>query len=216
MKNLDLIQEAIKAIATENSENAIKALEQFVRLNTPKIKGDKVNIWNWIDPKEFRGYCQGVYYDVTCGVAVATDTHVLLVSKPDAELDGKNRLIGKDGKEIVCSYPDYNRVFRKEQREIDVNVDKVVELLNQERVDKKLGKEYYAFNVSDSHNFYLTPKICKLLITMPREGKFYVSNSDNWRDLPLQYESNDGNYRALFMPIMVKDEHIGMDAILKA
>lgn len=219
MKNLDLIQEAISAIASENNETAMVRLKQFITLNTPKVKGGKVKIYDWCNPKEsFRKYIMGVYHDQTEKAAIATDTHVLLVSKPDfIEGEDKKVVIGKKGDEIECIYPNWRRVFIKDEDcvELKIDRDKVIELLNRERVDKKLGKRYFAFNVSlDSDKpLYIMTSSCKLLITLP-EGKFYVHhNPERYSSCPLQYESNGGEYRALIMPVQVKQEFIGQDAI---
>lgn len=217
MKNLDLIQEAISAIASENNETAMARLKQFITLNTPKVKGGKVKIYDWCDPKGYKSALQGVYHDQANKVAVSTNMSVLLVSKPDfIEGEDKSVVIGKKGDEIECIYPDYNRVFRKEEdcAELDIDRDKVAELLTKERADKKLGTTYFAFNVSADPDkpFYIATKYCKLLITLP-EGKFTVRNNEYWNAQPLQYESNDGEYRALIMPMAIKKEFVGQDAI---
>lgn len=84
MTNLDLIAEAINFINTNDSEKAIARLNQFVALNTPKVKSTgKLKIYDWCCKEEWRPNIMGVYHDAENKVAVATDTHVLLVSKPD-------------------------------------------------------------------------------------------------------------------------------------
>lgn len=214
MKNFDLIAEAIKLVATGDNDTAIARLEQFARLNTPKVgKGNKVNIWDWIGDK----YCpyanlKGVYYDTECGVTVATDTYVMVVSKPDAEFDGQQRIMDKKGDVIKGKYPLYNRVIPKTDGRIvlDVDYDKIADMLTKERSEKKLyGREYMAFNVGNKeYPFYIKPKYCKLLLTLPMDGKFYYSD-DTYS--PLLYVSED--YTALFMPVSVMPDYVGQDMI---
>lgn len=218
MKNLDLIQDAIKAVENNENETAKARLYQFLKLNTPKVKGGgKVNLYDWCEPKNIRVDLTGVYYDVENGVAAATDSHVLIVSKKDAEHEGENRLIDKKGNEIeICRYVDYNRPFGKTDtlEPFEINRDKISELLTKQRVDKKISIEYYAFNIGDSEKpMYMSPRSCKLLLTLP-EGRFYVRKAqDGYMEHPLQYESEDGDYRALLMPVKVKKESIGQDSI---
>lgn len=219
MKNLDLIQDAIKAVENNENETAKARLYQFLKLNTPKVKsGGKVNMYDWCNPKEpFRDAFKGVYYDVENGVAVATDSHVLIISKKDAEHEGENRLIDKKGNEIeIQRYVDYNRPFGNPDvlEPFEINRDKMSELLTKQRIDKKLRRLYYAFNIGDGEKpMYMSPRSCKLLLTLP-EGKFYVRKAqDGYMVHPLQFESKDGDYRALFMPVAVKKEFVGQDYI---
>lgn len=224
MKNLDLLQEAIAMIENGNSETASARLKQFIALNTPRVKSaGKLKIYDWADVKgkQYRRNIQGVYHDPENGVAVATNLNIMLVSKPDYIAENADKVILKNGDEIefapdtLQKYPKWRRVFYENRREFEVNREKIAEMLTQERADKKLGKKYFAFNVGTPEDTkYLSSANCKLLLTLPEDGKFYVMEAENSRDYALQYESTDGNYKALLMPVQVKPEYIGQDAVI--
>lgn len=64
MTNFDLIAEAINFINTNDSEKAIARLNQFVALNTPKVKSTgKLKIYDWCCKKEWYPNIMGVYHD---------------------------------------------------------------------------------------------------------------------------------------------------------
>lgn len=70
------------------------------------------------------------------------------------------------------------------------------------KIDKKV--EYKALNVGTKEKpMYMSPSVCKTLLTLP-EGKFYEGIS--YSSLPLTFESFDGNYKALLMPLWCPDE----------
>lgn len=224
MKNLDLLQEAIKMIENGNSETATARLKQFITLNTPRVKSaGKLKIYDWADVKgkQFRRNIQGVFHDSEAEAAVATDLHAILVSKPDYVAENAGEVILKNGDKIEFDpgfqkFPAWRRVFYENRREFKVDREKVARMLTQERADKKLGKIYFAFNVGTSTDpKYLCSANCKLLLTLPEDGKFYVSAGENSEVLALQYESEDGNYKALLMHMHVKPEFIGQDAIIE-
>lgn len=213
MTNFDLIAEAIEMMNAGNNESAIARLKQFTALNTPKVKGGgKVKVYDWIDPKEPYAYCNGVYHDADNGVAVATDTHVLLVSKPDYNANLAGKCIDKKGDAIKARYPDYMCVIPKNGlTEREVNLTRIAELLSEYRAEKKINKtiDYLAFNIGDKDNpFYVSPKFCKLLITLPA-GKFYFSEPLR----PLLYKSDNGDYTAIVMPIRIDEKCIGMEKV---
>lgn len=220
MTNFDLIAEAIEMMNAGNNEQAIARLKQFTALNTPKVKGGgKVKIYDWVH-KDDRTYpnMNGVHHDSEEKVAVATDMKVLLVSKADFAEEHAGKTVDKKGDYVKGNFPQWKRVFWKDLAPYKVNRDKIAEMLTKMRCERKIDKTavYLAFNIgAEGENpFYLTPEICKLLITLP-DGTFYICNTTtgNPYELPLHYESADGNYKALMMPIRVDKEKIGIDMI---
>ena len=209
MTNLDLISEAIKMIEridTEdvNKELAINRMKQFVLLNTPTQKGGKVKIYDWVSKENYRPNLMGVYHDAENKVAVATDTHALIVSKSDYVECEESHIVAKNGDEIRGRYADYKRVMPDTDECLlyDVDRDKIKRILTEYRAERKLDKsvEYLAINVGATDKpLYLTPDNCKLLLQLP-EGDFYVFAGDDYVSRPLSYESADDNYKAVFMP----------------
>lgn len=213
MKNLDLISEAIKMIeriGTEdvNKELAINRMKQFVLLNTPQPKGGKVKIYDWVYKDDnLRPQMSGVYHDCEGKVAVATDTHALIVSKSDYVECEESHIVAKNGDEIQGKYPNYKCVMPDTDECLlyDVDRDKIKRILTEYRAERKLNKsvEYYAINIgSPDKPFYLTPENCKLLLQLP-DGDFFIQANSQYGDYnarPLSYESADENYKAVFMP----------------
>lgn len=208
MKNLDLISEAIKMIEridTEdvNKELAVNRMKQFVLLNTPQQKGGKVKIYDWVDKEKYRPNLMGVFHDAENKVAVATDTHALIVSKRDYVECEESHIVDKNGDEIQGRYPDYKRVMPDTDEYLlyDVDRDKIKRILTEYRAERKLDKsiEYLAINIGSTDKpLYLAPENCKLLLQLP-DGDFFVSAND-YNSRAIAYESEDGNYRAIFMP----------------
>ena len=209
MKNLDLISEAIKMIEridTEdvNKELAINRMKQFVLLNTPQPKGGKVKIYDWTGKEQYRPNLMGVYHDAENKVAVATDTHVLIVSKSDYVECEESHIVAKNGDEIRGKYANYKSVMPDTDECLlyDVDRDKIKRILTEYRAERKLDKsvEYLAINIgSPDKPFYLTPGNCKLLLQLP-DGDFFV-NANDYNSRAIAYESEDGNYKAVFMPL---------------
>ena len=211
MTNLDLISEAIgyiERIDTENylKELAINRMKQFVLLNTPQTKGGKVKIYDWVGKENYRPNLMGVYHDAEDKVAVATDTHAIIVSKSDYVECEESHIVAKNGDEIRGRYADYKRVMPDTDECLlyDVDRDKIKRILTEYKAERKLDKsvEYLAINVGATDKpLYLTPDNCKLLLQLP-DGDFYVfAGDDYYQSRPLSYESADENYKAVFMPM---------------
>lgn len=220
MKNFEFIKEAINFINNGEYDLAVTRLKAFTEVNTQQVKGGKLNIWNWVSKDKLRQNLQGVFYDVEKKVAVATDTHVLIVSDPDyiEPADGVSKTIRKNGEIVEERFPNYERVFPKLDFEIEVNVKNVSDMLTKVRSERKLDKnvECLALNVSSTPAcpVYLAPKYCMLLLTLP-EGKFYYKEASDVRFAPILYVSNNGFYRALFMPTIVDEDKIGQPIIMR-
>lgn len=218
MTNFELIAEAIELMNAGNIEAATTRLKQFTVLNTPKVKnGGKVNIWKWISDDQYRPQYCGVYYDTERKVAVATDTHVLLVSKPDYIEREKSEIISKNGDVIKGRYPEYWRVIPRQERltERAVNRDRLAELLTEVRADKKINKnvDYIALNMCDADSpFYVPLEYVRMLLTLPA-GRFYFPNVGEFA--PMLYKSDDGNYTAIAMPMHVNPDYIGQEKIAR-
>jgi hypothetical protein len=222
MTNLDLIQDAIRFLSDNNSESAISTLKQFVRANTTVPRNGKLNIFNWCSTEKWRPIFTGVFHDMDNKVAVATDQRVMLVVKSlyqepseDALISdgGKNRrgyIVNKKGEYIEGLYPNYSRCFPEKTEEVEIDFDRLRELLREIKADEKaLGKECFGVNVSTTPEkpIFLRPKYAKLLLTLP-VGKFSVGR---WG--VLCYKSNDGDVKALLMGVVVSDEHINQAVV---
>lgn len=221
MTNLDLISEAIGYIERIDTESCLKELaisrmKQFALLNTPKPKGGKVKIYDWAGKDNYCPVNMGVYHDPENKVAVATDTRALIVSKPDYVECEEPHTVAKNGDEIRGPFPQYKRVMPDTDNCLlfDVDTDKVARLLTQYRAEHKLDKsvEYKAINVGTKERpLYMALNNCKLLLQLP-EGDFFVFADEDYMSRPVAYESEDGNYKAVFMP-MYLSEHNGEDVI---
>lgn len=209
MKNLDLISEAIKMIERIDTENvnkelAINRMKQFVLLNTPAPKGGKVKIYDWVAKDNLRPQMCGVLHDAENKVAVATDTHALIVSKRDYIECEESHIVDKNGDDIRGKYPNYNSIMpdTDECLLFDVDRDKIQRILTEYRAERKLDKsvEYLAINIGSTEKpFYLAPSNCKLLLQLP-DGDFFIQGED-YISRPVAYESEDGDYKAIFMPL---------------
>lgn len=209
MKNLDLISEAIKMIERINTEDvnkelAVNRMKQFVLLNTPQSKGGKVKIYDWVAKDNLRPQMCGVFHDAENKVAVASNTRALIVSKRDYVECEESHIVAKNGDEIKVRYADYKRVIPDidECLLYDVDREKVKRILTEYRAERKLDKsvEYHAINIgSPDKPLYLTPDNCKLLLQLP-DGDFFVKGED-YACRPIAYESEDGDYKAIFMPL---------------
>lgn len=214
--DFNLIIEAISLIKQEASEKAIARLEQFMILNSPKPKGTKVNIWDWvINPKDPQKQYTGVLYDTECGVAVATNLNVLLISHPDAIHEGPVRLIDKKGDELHYRPFMYKRVIPNKNYMIrkPVDVNKLAETLRMVNA-KKRAKTAHCKAIKIADGFFISPKQAKLLLTLP-EGDFYFApDPDGSQSRPAFYESKNGEYTALFMPNRVEESLLGEEVIM--
>ena len=208
MTNLDLISEAIKMIEridTEdvNKELAINRMKQFVLLNTPTQKGGKVKIYDWVGKENYRPNLMGVYHDAENKVAVASDTHALITSKSDYVECEESHIVAKNGDEVHGKFPNYKGIMPDTDECLlyDVDRDKIKRILTEYRAERKLDKsvEYLAINIgSPDKPYYLSPDNCKLLLQLP-DGDFFV-NANDYNSRMIAYESEDGNYKAVFMP----------------
>ena len=84
----------------------------------------------------------------------------------------------------------------------DVDRDKIKRILTEYRAERKLDKsvEYLAINIGSTEKpFYLAPSNCKLLLQLP-DGDFFIQVED-YISRPIAYESEDGDYKAIFMPL---------------
>lgn len=209
MKNLDLISEAIKMIECINTEDvnkelAVNRMKQFVLLNTPQPKGGKVKIYDWVYKENLRPIMTGVFHDAENKVAVASNLHAVIVSKRDYVECKESHIVAKNGDEIKGRYVDYKFVMPDTDEYLlyDVDRDKIKRILTEYRAERKLDKsvEYLAINVGATDKpLYLAPGNCKLLLQLP-DGDFFVASGD-YAYRPMAYESEDGDYKAIFMPL---------------
>jgi hypothetical protein len=229
MTNFDLIKDAISAIKNDlGGQYAIELLETFVRANTMPKKSGKLNIWNWVSKDKWRDNLWGVFHDTDKQVAVATDTHVLVVSAADyrepdenAIMCNNNKVCGcqhlgyticKDGRYLTKPFPAYEHVIPEQGlTRIHVDRERVRELVRQDDAARKAGtRRTLAIRITtEASKAFISPQYCKLLLTLP-EGQFWVRGGDTLT----KFVSDDGQTIALFMHICQSDEQIYQDVIL--
>lgn len=82
------------------------------RQSVPKVKAKalgKLNLYNYTDHDEFRPALNGVFHDD--GFAVATDSHFLVAIKEGYDKKNNGKVIHKDGKEIMGTYPKWRMII---------------------------------------------------------------------------------------------------------
>lgn len=152
MKNLDLITDAIKAMSEGNNDVAESRLKQFIALNTPRVNGGKFKIYDWCDykKKEYRPSMYGIFHDPD-GIAVATNTKVLVVSRPDFNPEKSGEVIDIKGdivdsgrnKEGIAIFPAWRRVIAtKLERRIAVDTKRLADLMKRCGVMMLLNGKY--------------------------------------------------------------------------
>jgi hypothetical protein len=226
MNNLELITKAVEYINANESDKAIESLKSFIRSNT-RVTKCKLNLYDWCNFREAREYCQGVFYDCENKLAVATDTHVLIQSAsrfiPPCDYalmskDGKGYMVNKHGEFVRLSqYARYEALLCEPREQIAVVIDynKLAGKLKEVSAETKTtGRNALGINVTFNKQFkcYLPIKSCKLLLTLPKEGKYYIYQLCGTNTLRYVYEDD---IKAIIAPLNVSDDEISSDVLYK-
>lgn len=140
-KSIELIAELMSS--NEVPMFAKEKLSQIMRIETMAVKVSgfkmtdvllqptKANQWN---PPYL-----GVYYDAR-GYEVATEGHILIWKKADVPSNLAGKVIGQDGVEIVCRYPNWQAVIPTPEKSelVTLNFDKIAEFASDWKANKKV------------------------------------------------------------------------------
>ena len=127
VKNLEIIECVIEQLDKKEPEMVKSMLIQFLKSNLRVPKAKKINMFDYVATGEeaaVRPVVSGVFMDKKNKVAVATDGHVIIVSKSEYKPTNiKSGIVGKDGKAIDthnCKYVDYEIPFQFEEEEAPI------------------------------------------------------------------------------------------------
>lgn len=209
MKNLDLIQKALSYANAQNYKAVVDVLNKFMLLNTPRQRNRRFYIYNWVAKDSVRLGLTGVYHDADNHVAVATDTHVLVVSKDNYIEEWAGQIIDKNGSPVEhANFPNYKRVIPNitDASEVEVNLETIKNRLRvvkaQFRLKANKRNLRAAINIlSREKRFYIEAKYVQLLLTLP-SGKFFLTEH---RSGPIMFCSDDGKMTALFMSMAISE-----------
>lgn len=104
VKNIDIIEVAIEQLDKQNPVIIKELLVQFLKGNLRVPKAKKINLFDYVatgDEAVQRPFLAGVFMDKEDKVAVASDGHVIIISKSDYKpTKAKFGIIDKKGKSI--------------------------------------------------------------------------------------------------------------------
>lgn len=220
MKETQKIYDVLKILEemdrNSQTERAKQHLRAFLIANDTVKKSDKVNIWKFVDKGKFsRPVMTGVCYIPSMKLAVASDSHVLLISKPDyVERETNNGvrinsasepcgIYRKDGTGVTKEdqpgdYPAFLMVIPKEETQKPSTMndrDAVVLAIKEAKIAIRMKTARRAI-IQVAEGIWMRLESAELMLTMP-EWKFACD-----KDMPgkraITYR--DENYTALFMP----------------
>lgn len=225
MKETQKIYDVLKILdemdQNSQTERAKQHLRAFLIANDTVKKSDKVNIWKFVGKEKIRPVMTGVCYIPSMKLAVASDSHVLLISKPDyveretnngVRINGASEPCGiyrKDGTGVTkedqpSDYPAFLAVIPKEETQKPATMndrDAVAQAIKEAKIAIKAKTAVRAM-IQVAEGIWMRPESAELMLTMP-EWKFTCD-----KDMPgkraITYR--DDNYTALFMPVMPPDK----------
>lgn len=134
MKNLDLLQEAIKLSECTEVENLIK---RFILSNEMQTNSKFDLHTCCCSPKDYYSNMKGIYHEK--GYKYATNSHLLVkvMESYSEQLEGK--IIDKKGTEIAGTFPNCNSVIPKDENLQFVAIDfkKILKVEKAYNLDKK-------------------------------------------------------------------------------
>ena len=223
MTNLSKLQEAYNLLGIIEDDKSVspkvkeikRYIHEFMVDNEPTPKGNTFNIWDFVANDELCPEMNGVFHDKESGMAVATDSHILVTdmasydeSKTDPE--GRRIAIDKYGKPIEGVFPKWQNVLppketaleRGYQRyHVDVkDVDAYIKKCNAYmKINGFTGR--YAkrpvFNIPNTNILFMASYLRKFLIASG--GDIFVL--DNKPNRPAIYWSEERN--VLLMPMLI-------------
>ena len=134
VKNLEIIECAIEQLDKKEPEMIKNMLIQFLKenLQVPKAKKN-LSVFDFVatdeEELERRPVMGGVFMDKKNKVAVASDGHVMMVSKSEyKENKFKSGVITKDGKNLPWKYVNYEPILAqyKEKKPIELYDEKTI------------------------------------------------------------------------------------------
>lgn len=210
MKEIEKVKEAIFIANYNGYQDIEKLLTEFMIANTPSVGKGKVDIWKFVYSYNYQPVLRGVFYNVDRKEAVATDTHVLLVSKPDyKEVDvnrevecaiGNGAIYNKKGEAITGYYPNYLAVIPRDMPALKMtDRDAVIAAVNEYKVKIK-AHTVTNVGIMVADGIYVKLEYVELMLRMP---KWEWSGRDD--DRAIVYK--DDEYTMLVMPIKLHNKH---------
>lgn len=161
MKSLEKLQTAIKAINFKNEDGsldvALNLLHEFMVDNESKQK--RTTIKDFRAKEKYRPAMCGIFHDADDKVAVATDGHVLLVSKSDYNEDFAGKTVDEYGNEIESKIPKYKSVLPcslDNYQSYPLSAEDVRKGLNELKAfakQNKIDKNFYATHLESNVSF---------------------------------------------------------------
>ena len=224
MKATEKIYDAIR-ICMENKDDNPNfgringLLTEFISANdTPKKPKNGPDIWKFVSKDAVRPVMNGVCYVPENRVAVATDAHVLLMSKPDyAEREAYTAINYKNttlpagiynkkgerpkGVDESSKFPCVWAIFEGyETKPAQLNDWGMVEdAVKKAKIALKAKSANWAC-IEIMPDMWIKTDYVELMLTMPDRTKFRCRDCDNPEKFMLEYR--DENYTAAFMPII--------------
>lgn len=200
--------ESVKIIAELIGSNEVpmfakEKLSQIMRIETMAVKVSgfrmtdvllkptKANQWN---PPYL-----GVYYDAR-GYEVATEGHILIWKKADVPLNLMGKVIGQDGDEIVCHYPNWQAVIPTPEKSelVTLNFDKIAEFASDWKANKKVLDKVIALVVV-ANRYLNLDLLVKFASAMKSADIHQISVKTENDSSPIWFGSLDG-MGGLLMP----------------
>jgi hypothetical protein len=185
-KSIELIAELMSS--SEVPMFAKEKLSQIMRIETMtmKVGGFKMTDVLLKPTKEnhrWNPFYLGVYFDAR-GYEVATEGHILIWKKTEVPSNLAGKVIGQDGNEIVCHYPNWQAVIPTPEKSelVTINFDKIAEFASDWKANKKiLGKVFAVVFVANRYlNLALLVKFARAMksaeinqISVKTENDFY-------------------------------------------
>lgn len=140
-KSIELIAELMSS--NEVPMFAKEKLSQIMRIETMavKVSGFKMTdvLLKPTNANRWNTAYLGVYYDER-GYEVATEGHILIWRKTDVSPTLAGKVMGQDGDEIVCRYPNWQAVIPTPEKSelVTINFDKIAEFASDWKANKKI------------------------------------------------------------------------------
>lgn len=158
----------------------------------------KIDLKKWTDPKDVRPAMRGIFHDNDREVAVATDSHSLIISKPDYVEHEGSVIIDSKGNEIQGVFPNYAIVFNGEVSEVDFLQKHELKTLVNEHKLKSQEHTPLRIGTAEGEYIHITARDLKRFLTLPLEGWGIIING-KVKKLIYGVINQDENYRALIM-----------------
>lgn len=144
MKNDKFLYDAINAIENDKPQDAARLIKAFLAAGTRTKKS--LSVWDCVeDKKSTREIMKGVWYDPTHKVAVASDGHILMVSKREFREECEGKCVHPDLSEVdlAVPYPNWQKVMptyagRKLSKLPTMSVERMQEVIGEVKIEAKI------------------------------------------------------------------------------